>query len=1640
MGEYSDKAMLAFYPDAETSARIATIIAEIEGATPIDTLHCTSIYLGMVKELPESSANDIPNALHDHVPSMPITGTISSITTFKSDEGEVVVALVDAKGLAEFYTDAMRALATVDVYNASEHGYTPHITLARIADDGVMVAVKKCMQLVGSDVTFDQLALELGDRRVEVYKAENYINVPMAQIGMKVLRRVRTLAGQRRFGKPINSLIDDGPEPISKPVISLAPRASSPKPVGRLSIDEALERGGPGSVVVRINSHRASSRVQQIMGGSARGYYPRSMQGDHVYVIPGKHVESVSRVRGVTVLKRGVNNDDYAPTVGGSSQFADDIQQAPIRKSAPKKVDLGERNASNGVKWREAEWDGWDIATLPDGREVHVGEYEGTWYVTEDDSWDNILHEGTRLSVNKWINAQAAAARGKATPKSYTREFAKNHDKRTAELYLEARRRQHQMGSSEYTIRKMAGQKRDDWAKPPRWDGTFDDALAAVIARSKDSSKPEWDRERSRKAVAEYDRHVAELQDIQHQLDAQEATYRKYGWNRAFLVTNAGGHVHKDMNCSTCYPTTEFNWLPEYSGADEIDIVNDAGSRACTVCYPTAPTDVLKRPTKIFSEDEKKKQVERDERARVKAEKDKKRIANAPTKDGSALTVVVGVVQSWRDGKMHERRETFNTERAAMMWATDAYGSPYDTGFDTHEQAAVIQIATSIAEKRGVSRDEVLREIQAKGNAKRAKFGLSPRKPLVKQLPFEDVEEKLRRIVRTREGAEKYGEEIGSVIELDVDGKPIKKPKKKTDGAFPKRGKITLDIPSATSKRGSKKPKAKKPETVDTSPMTAEEFSVEEAAKRLKKIPVDGRPDGSGTMEDPIDVGDDIEKAHKLLSEGKHIRMKTPMGVSSLIDKIRKNGEDAKAKGDKAPEYDLCRVSVPGTNLFCAESKGIPRIKMPQFKGEAVDGTFAATRRNSKGEGDVEPQWSELLDSMGVTVTERIVKASELKASQDNLDGVKVAGMSKAMSEGKIPDAPIFVTRDGYILDGHHRWAAKVVTSLDGDDVDMPVYVIDADIGYAIDLANGFTSMAGIKQKGLGAAADGVKSIQEKIRRRVRTREGAAKYGEEIGEFIDVDIDMPAPKRGRITIDAAPSRSAKPDVMPGRRKPRHVTVTDGEYDGWDYARAKGSRTKYNVGWDDELGKYIATIGDDSWDAVFEADTMGELLAQIGDKHPSTAARARARRKPAAKKPRAPKAPAGPKVSITTDAKGVDTYVRAAHVRTINGEKTQQVETTLVGKMEGKKYVLRNEDGDIVREGADRDVVLLEQYRSTIYSDPARMNEGKKKKNPRTGKPLFPPSWFIEGKGEPNVRFDGANTPASEAGWRRMTFDERIEHGVPPAWRNAWINGTPIEELGEKEVFIKGWDGLIWQPRQRPSAITARKSELKTKMTKFFAKHEARVESTLSKGWKTDPVKAAALLMWRDGLRPSSEDGDAKAFDAKAKVAVDTFGATNLQARHVKFNPDGTATIRIVGKMRKKLEIPVEDADVVAMLKHYMKGKRGANVDPYDADSSKSDYLFGVSPADTNRLLASITNGEVTNKNLRAARANKIVMSEIKKYKPVPKTEEQYKAAIKEIVAIENAQLGHDAKVARVSYIVMDMFADAWDQNREWSMG
>lgn len=204
--------------------------------------------------------------------------------------------------------------------------------------------------------------------------------------------------------------------------------------------------------------------------------------------------------------------------------------------------------------------------------------------------------------------------------------------------------------------------------------------------------------------------------------------------------------------------------------------------------------------------------------------------------------------------------------------------------------------------------------------------------------------------------------------------------------------------------------------------------------------------------------------------------------ISTVIDDLAKMGAEAKAKGEKAPNFNLCKVSVPGTNLYCSGNKGIERADMPQFKGTPVPGSPAdKLKKDENGEADTEEFFKKMLNKEGIKVSEpTAVPPDRLKATQSELVGPKVAGMSKVLDDpnhpayGKIT-APIYVSNDGYVLDGHHRWAAVVAHNAANPDNQIPmnVRVIDEPIEPLVKRSNAFAEKMGIRAKKADTGAAG---------------------------------------------------------------------------------------------------------------------------------------------------------------------------------------------------------------------------------------------------------------------------------------------------------------------------------------------------------------------------------------------------------------------------------------------------------------------------------------------------------------------------------------------------------------------------------------
>lgn len=115
---------------------------------------------------------------------------------------------------------------------------------------------------------------------------------------------------------------------------------------------------------------------------------------------------------------------------------------------------------------------------------------------------------------------------------------------------------------------------------------------SAQIQDIKDSIKYARTYKMSEGRIERYQAQIDQLQDIVDKARFNalpfDEDYAARRWNRYFLVS--GGHVHRGTNCSSCYITTQYTWLINLADCEELDMVNEYGDLACTVCFPNAPT------------------------------------------------------------------------------------------------------------------------------------------------------------------------------------------------------------------------------------------------------------------------------------------------------------------------------------------------------------------------------------------------------------------------------------------------------------------------------------------------------------------------------------------------------------------------------------------------------------------------------------------------------------------------------------------------------------------------------------------------------------------------------------------------------------------------------------------------------------------------------------------------------------------------------------------------------------------------------------------------------------------------------------------------------------------------------------------
>lgn len=225
------------------------------------------------------------------------------------------------------------------------------------------------------------------------------------------------------------------------------------------------------------------------------------------------------------------------------------------------------------------------------------------------------------------------------------------------------------------------------------------------------------------KAAAKLTAMRVQHEAVMGELDQLNAQYT--GWERYFLVTNAGGHVHSSTRCSTCRWTTEFMWLTELSGKSNEELVEMAGERACTVCFPEAPVDVTKRPSylKYDVEAREAKAVRDAEKAAKLVDK----MAKALLPDGSELKLVArygeaknSYVSAYAKTLVSARNEALRN--LAYSYEThegvDAEHTEHLKALRAAYRVVGVGFVKAIAEKTGQDHEALLAEFETKAKKK----------------------------------------------------------------------------------------------------------------------------------------------------------------------------------------------------------------------------------------------------------------------------------------------------------------------------------------------------------------------------------------------------------------------------------------------------------------------------------------------------------------------------------------------------------------------------------------------------------------------------------------------------------------------------------------------------------------------------------------------------------------------------------------------------------------------------------------------------------------------------------------------------------------------------------------------------------
>lgn len=321
------------------------------------------------------------------------------------------------------------------------------------------------------------------------------------------------------------------------------------------------------------------------------------------------------------------------------------------------------------------------------------------------------------------------------TTETLTRQRKVEIDTRLAEIAYELWRTEHPLASAADSIHRAANDEKvvgepDAWGRKPqpKWAKTLAECIAIITPAAESATPDQYSRERY--ALAEYAEIVEKRNKLSDEMHYLDEIWRDHHWTRFYYVQNQNGHIHKDMYCSTCYATTQYQWLTDLSDQTEAEAVASFGEVLCSVCYPSAPTEWTNGEPNA-------KKIARAEAEQRKAERLAKRLEKALLPDGSETVLTAAATrdkfnyetQSW-DSIAATATERITTLAQAKTWLREVCDArakggnmkwvTSDIAWSPENEAWVVE---AIAAKTDSTPEAVATEAKQKAEKKAAKGG-----------------------------------------------------------------------------------------------------------------------------------------------------------------------------------------------------------------------------------------------------------------------------------------------------------------------------------------------------------------------------------------------------------------------------------------------------------------------------------------------------------------------------------------------------------------------------------------------------------------------------------------------------------------------------------------------------------------------------------------------------------------------------------------------------------------------------------------------------------------------------------------------------------------------------------------------------